>query len=207
MGAIQFIENLDQTSLTVSDEEFERNVEAAVSAIAERHKEDVAQNSRHPHVSEKSALSEPKLVPQSSVEVEYATPRRSTSSRNVTESSAGINGTDENSAVGGLLRNIQRPLSSLGRMFSDDPQDSHIPGATSQLLPASQSSPTRLSPAVFHPPRNSNEIRRSQDRPREADGGGRQSVGLSVDDAARQASVEAAEAQRLQRVEHNNVVE
>ncbi|RAL63813.1 hypothetical protein DID88_003456 [Monilinia fructigena] len=36
MGAIQFIENLDRTTLTISDEDFERNVEAAVSAIAEK---------------------------------------------------------------------------------------------------------------------------------------------------------------------------
>ncbi|KAK3048369.1 hypothetical protein LTS18_012952, partial [Coniosporium uncinatum] len=37
MGAVQFIENIDRTSLTISDDEFEKNVEAAVSAIAERH--------------------------------------------------------------------------------------------------------------------------------------------------------------------------
>ena len=39
MGAIQFIENLDRTSLTINDDDFEKNVEAAVSVIAERHKE------------------------------------------------------------------------------------------------------------------------------------------------------------------------
>lgn len=38
-GAIQFIETLDRTSLTVSDEEFEQNVEAAVSAIAEQNRQ------------------------------------------------------------------------------------------------------------------------------------------------------------------------
>src|SRR5438046_2085945 len=38
MGAIQFIENMDRTTLTITDEEFESNVEAAVSAIAEKHR-------------------------------------------------------------------------------------------------------------------------------------------------------------------------
>ncbi|KAJ8115493.1 hypothetical protein ONZ43_g4654 [Nemania bipapillata] len=37
MGAVQFIENMDRTTLTISDEDFEQNVEAAVSAIAEKH--------------------------------------------------------------------------------------------------------------------------------------------------------------------------
>ncbi|KAL1643745.1 hypothetical protein SLS58_004761 [Diplodia intermedia] len=53
MGAIQFIENLDRTSLTITDEEFEKNVEAAVSAIAERNSLDEQRqrpqtHNRHP---------------------------------------------------------------------------------------------------------------------------------------------------------------
>ncbi len=207
MGAIQFIENLDQTSLTISDEDFEKNVEAAVSAIAERHKEHVPQSPRHPRVSEKSALSEPEIVPQSSVEVEYATPRRSTSIRGVVDNSVGSDGTDENTAVGGLLRTIQRPLSGLGRMFSEEPPNMQHLGASTPLPPGPQPSPPRLSPAVFQPPRDSNETRRSDEGSRESEAERRQLGRLSADDDARQASLEAAEAQRLLRVEHNNVVE
>ena len=36
MGVVTFIENLDRTNLTISDEDFEKNVEQAVSAIAEK---------------------------------------------------------------------------------------------------------------------------------------------------------------------------
>ncbi len=204
MGAIQFIENLDRTNLTISDEDFEKNVEAAVSAITERHKEHVPQSPRHPRVSDKSALSEPEIVPQSSVEVEYATPRRSTSSRRVIDKSVGSDG--ENTAVGGLLRTIQRPLSSLGRMFSEEPPTQHS-GATSPFPLGPQPSPPRLSPAVFQPPRDSNETRRSHEGIRKSEAGRRQTAGLSADQTARQASTETAEAQRLLRVEHNNVVE
>ena len=202
MGATQFIENLDRTTLTVSDEDFEKNVEAAVSAIAERHKEEMPQSPRHPHVSDKSTLSEPEVVPQSSVEVEYATPRRSTSSRGAVDNSVGADGTDENTAVGGLLRTIQRPLSSLGRIFSEDPPTLQHPGPTGP--PAC---PPGLSPAVFQPPRSSSEARRSHEGSRESEAGRRQTARPSAEDAARQASAEAAEAQRVQKVEHNHVVE
>lgn len=207
MGAIQFIENLDRTTLTISDEDFEKNVESAVSAIAERHKEDVPQSPRHPRVSDKSALSEPEVVPQSSVDVEYAPPRRSTSSRGVTDNSVGSDGTDDDTAVGGLLRTIQRPLSSLGRMFSEERPTTQHPDATSPFPPEPQPSPPRLSPAVFQPPRDSNETRRSHEGSRESEAGRRQTGRLSPGEAARQVSAETAGAQRLLRVEHNNVVE
>src|SRR4051794_5884111 len=54
MGAIQFIENMDRTTLTISDDDFERNVEAAVSAIAERHKLESPILQSQPIFSEKS---------------------------------------------------------------------------------------------------------------------------------------------------------
>ena len=202
MGAIQFVENLDRTTLTVSDEEFEKNVEAAVSAIAERHKEETPQSPRHRHVSEKSTLSEPEVVPQSSVEVEYSTPRRSTSSRGAIDKSVGVDGTDENTAVGGLLRTIHKPLSSLGRIFSEEPPTLQHPGPTGP-----PTSPPRLSPTVFQPPRSSSEARRSHEEPKGSEASRRQISRPSTEEAARQASAEAAEAQRVQRNEHNNVVE
>ena len=216
MGAIHFIENLDRTSLTISDEDFEKNVEAAVSVIAERHKEmeippsSPPRHPTHPQISEKSALSQPEVVPRNSIEAEYSTPRRPTSSRDSPRSLAGNDGSDDHTAVSGLLRTIQRPLSSLGRMFSDDPSNPQQPGTRAQPGPAFQPDPPqRLSPAVFQPPRNSNDIIRPSEEPRAVEKSRESREGkLSAEDAAaRQASAESAEAQRIQRSEHQDVVE
>lgn len=216
MGAIQFIENLDRTSLTISDEDFEKNVEAAVSVIAERHKEaeippsPLPRHPTHPQISEKSGLSQPEVVPRNSIEVEYSTPRRPTSSRDYQRSLAGNDGSDDHTAVSGLLRTIQRPLSSLGRMFSDDPSNSQQPGARSQPGPASQPNlPQRLSPAVFQPPPDSNDMIISSEEPGavQKSSQSRERKLSAEDAAARQASAESAEAQRIQRAEHQDVVE
>lgn len=210
MGAIQFIENLDRTSLTISDEDFEKKVEAAVSVIAEKHKAPPP-HPRPPQISEKSTLSEPAIVPHNSSEVEYAHSRRSSSLRHSKDQVGNSDGSDESNAVTGLLRTIQRPLSSLGRMFSEDPPSSQRLGdrgrqGSAMLQPES---PRRLSPSVFQPPRDSMESNRSDD--------GLQGDNivekvhtsrLRVEDAAaRQASAEAAEAQRIQLNEHNDIVE
>lgn len=218
MGAIQFIENLDRTSLTISDEDFEKNVEAAVSVIAERHKEvEIPQSPSpqprhptHPHISEKSGLSQPEVVPRNSIEAEYSTPMRPTSSRDYPRPLAGNDGSDDHTAVSGLLRTIQRPLSSLGRMFSDDPSNPQQPGTRAQPGPAfPPNAPQRLSPAVFQPPRNSNDMIRPSEEPRAAEKSSQnRERKLSAEDAAaRQASAESAEAQRIQRAEHEDVVE
>lgn len=221
MGAVQFIENLDRTSLTVSDEEFEKNVEAAVSAIAERHNKEepqaaaataAAATTTQAQIPETSGLSRPEVTPRNSTEAVYLTSRQSTSSREGAASSMGGDGMDDKAAVTGLLRTIKRPLSSIGRIFSEEstPQqnpakDRNRPPATPQPGVAS-----RLSPAVFQPPRTKDEGRESSDE---------QSRGTPApehneldrfnaeDAAARQASAEVAEAQRIQRVEHDNVVE
>ncbi|CAD6446700.1 5d65f865-da2e-4fed-8ae6-1d4662c3637e [Sclerotinia trifoliorum] len=191
MGAVQFIENLDRTSLTISDEDFERNVEAAVSAIAEKHQAEVApspvESSPPTQLSEKSPPS------QHSMEGESSGHRRSTSSN---EYEAG-DGMDEKAAMSGLLRTIQKPLSSIGRMFSDDPSPYSAPARTPNpgSTPGMTPSP-RVSMEGAQPP---------QRRP-----SGRESIRnrmTAEDAAARQASAEAAEAQRLQRAEHENVVE
>ena len=212
MGAIQFIENLDRTSLTITDDEFEKNVEAAVSIIAEKHKDSMvpAQPPRPTHISEKSGLSEPEIAPRNSTEVEYAPPRRPSAYLNPKDHHGIINNSEESSAVNGLLRTIQKPLSSIGRMFSDDQSTVHRPedrGAQGYAAPPEP--PRRLSPAVFQPPRESGEMRRSQDDSQPGSiNEPKQSHRLSAEDAAaRQASVEAAEAQRIQRNEHKDVVE
>lgn len=211
MGAIQFIENLDRTSLTISDEEFEKKVEEAVSVIAERHKEEMpsqspARHMNHPQISEKSTLSQPEVIPRNSIEAEYSTPGRPVLSRDNNQSSMGSDGSDEN-AVSGLLRTIQRPLSSLGRMFSEDTPN--LPQRPQARIEHLQHPPPRLSPAVFRPPRNSEEERSSPETAGPDDFQGQsQKRRLSAEDAAaRQASAEAAEAQRIQRAEHRDVVE
>lgn len=150
MGVVTFIEGLDRTSLTISDDDFEHNVEQAVSAIAEGHRAEELRPQSQPsapvpglhHLSEKSTPSRPEVTPRNSMDGERSSPRKSTSQRSGPPpsrqqqreqqqqqqqhqpASDTIYGTgmqdDEFDAVGGLLRSIQKPLSSIGRIFSDD---------------------------------------------------------------------------------------
>ncbi|KAF1928090.1 uncharacterized protein M421DRAFT_167432 [Didymella exigua CBS 183.55] len=237
MGAVQFIEGLDKTSLTVTDEEFDKNVEAAVSAIAEKHApsptaeihpESAAGPAHlHPstlghrrmpsphyhHIPEKSSPSRPEVITRNSMEAQTAGPRRSTSLKHRSHKEADEPPEEENAAVAGLLRTIQRPLSTIGRIFGDT--DTHA--SSSQQLPRSNSTP--LSPNVHHqqqpgherfpgataptqpsekpslPARLPSEERRHMER-------------LSAEDAAaRQASAEVEQARRIQIQEHEVVVE
>ena len=95
-------------------------------------------------------------------------------------------------------------------MFSEEaamgrkPSDRGRPESALQPEP-----PRRLSPAVFQPPRDSGESWRSEEDPRHDHVPEQAQVHkISAEDAAaRQASAEAAEAQRIQRNEHINVVE
>ncbi|KAE8354088.1 hypothetical protein BDV28DRAFT_131870 [Aspergillus coremiiformis] len=184
-GAIQFIETLDRTSLTVSDEDFERNVEAAVSAIAQQNRESES-TERSAHASQS--------IPRSSTDV----PR---GRRETTQTSD-----EDNAPVAGLLRTIQKPLSTIGRMFSDEPDSPEErpvqPATTSPVSPA-----PRLNPNVYQPPRKSVEERQSGERSRNTSQPRRARASDTQDAAARQASAEDAEARRIHRVEHNSVVE
>lgn len=212
MGAIQFIENLDRTSLTISDEEFEKKVEASVSEIAERHEEEEealppappAPPPRPTHISEKSGLSEPQMVARNSMEAEYNTPNRPTSSRGSVNRRTNNTSQEDSNAVSGLLRTIQKPLSSIGRMFSEDTSAGQSTGSQDLLQQSPPSNaPLRLSPAVFQPPRHSNEEARPS-----LESEGRHPRRTSAEEAAaRQASAEAAEAHRIQRIEHQDVVD
>ena len=201
MGAIQFIENLDRTVLTISDEDFEKNVEAAVSAIAERERDRDEQMPIRPQNQlqppEKANLSKPEVTPRNSMEVERSLSKPGGSS----ESNTG----EDKAAVTGLLRTIQRPLSSIGRIFSEDSSPSQYPGNTrpQQISVHPPETPRRLSPALFQPPRNSSEASRPDAQART----NAPSFMTAEDAAARQASAEAAEAQRIQRTEHKDVVE
>ncbi|KAK3905659.1 hypothetical protein C8A05DRAFT_12564 [Staphylotrichum tortipilum] len=193
MGAIQFIENMDRTTLTITDDEFEQNVEAAVSAIAEKHRSQSPPPPPPPPQSEKStALRPPNSGPSSSRPSLDAdrptTPRRSSSSNEARDSE--YTASDEKAAITGLLRSIQKPLSTIGRIFSDEP------AASSSLSSVGGPSNSIASPA-------------RTPQPERGDGGElRARQLLSAEEAAaRQASAEAAEAQRLHRAEHANVVE
>ncbi|KAI9801979.1 MAG: hypothetical protein M1825_003035 [Sarcosagium campestre] len=216
MGAIQFIENLDRTNLTVTDEEFEKNVESAVSAIAERHSIEEASRPLQVQVPEKSAISRPEVTPRNSMDGEWSMPRGPVGP--VRDSAgASAEGAEDNAAVTGLLRTIQRPLSSIGRIFSEDnsssPQtSSHRASRNRSNHPVATPLPgntPRLSPALLQPPRASDELENTNSttpaantRP-QTDG-----PSLTAEEAAaRQASAEAAEAQKIQRVEHATVVE
>ncbi|KAM0486959.1 hypothetical protein ACHAPX_000226 [Trichoderma viride] len=180
MGAIQFIENMDRTSLTITDEDFEKNVEAAVSAIAEKHQ---ALSPKRPQDQQQQQIfNEKSRPPESSYDgAGPSAPRRSTDQ----------NDTDNLTApITGLLRTIQNPLTTIGRMFSDD-------GASSS---APRSPPPPIGRPLGFPenvPLHNEDRRRSDSR-----------YPLPAEEAAaRQASAEVAEAQRLHRAEHTNIVE
>jgi Rab5 GDP/GTP exchange factor len=196
-GAIQFIENLDRTSLTVSDEDFEKHVELAVSEIAAKNRETESMSPRSTFA-EKSALVEPELTPRNSMDV-TSSPRRSMQQDRST--SGPSTGSDDSDAVAGLLRTIQRPLSSIGRMFSDQdsgPEQSG-PGGTYGTPPA------RASPMPYpgDPERRGSQTNIAQQQQHR----GREQAYDAQEAAARQASAEAAEARRIQRAEHRTVVE
>ena len=177
--------------MTVSDEEFERNVEAAVSAIAE-------QNRQTESMEQKAAE---RSDPRSSQEASRSSGEGQQTGRRDQSS-------DEDTApVAGLLRTIQKPLSTIGRMFSDEPDSSQDRPMHPVATPQS-GAPPRLSPNVYQPPRNSSEDRRSGERPRAQQQLARVLGAQDAQDAAaRQASAEDAEARRIQRAEHNDVVE
>lgn len=214
MGAVQFIENMDRTTLTISDEEFEANVEAAVSAIAEKHRSESPPPPPPPNEkpilqprplslasaivgsgSEYRASSSKRIsmeVDGASSSLRPSTPRASTSSNEGASGNGSAGENDEKAAITGLLRSIQKPLSTIGRMFSEDP------AASSSSAAATVNSPART-------PQPQEQYEKEAKRP--GTGDGRHQKLSAEEAAARQASAEAAEAQRLSRAEHANVVE
>lgn len=209
MGVVTFIENLDRTNLTITDEEFEQNVEQAVSAIAEKNQlEEYESKTSAPrttalmsHLSEKSALSRPEVTPRNSMDVEQSTPRRNPSQRlseKTAQTSSRSTEDDEPDAMTGLFRSIQKPLSSIGRIFSDDGGSSED---RSSSTPKPGSTPRGLSPAPRIDRDRNGPFRSSTERPRSQQ---RQSA---EDVAARQASADVAQAQAVRVREHRVVVE
>jgi len=232
MGVVTFIEGLDRTSLTISDEEFESSVEQAVSAIAEGHKADEQQQQRSQptasvpglhHLSEKSTPSRPEVTPRNSMDGERSSPRKSNSQRSSTprhidhqqqqqqqqqqqtpkqKPSDTIYGSgmqdEEFDAVGGLLRSIQKPLSSIGRIFSDD---GGADGSNSN---------SRRSPPPSMPPRSTTSPYPGNNKPphpSSEDQHQRQQVRAAEREALKRASVEAEESRKARARELRLVVE
>ena len=192
MGAVQFVENMDRSSLTISDDDFERNVEAAVSAIAEKHQASSPVLRQHEQPSAAANFDE-KARPHSSQAHPQdggSTPRRSTSSYDGEGS-----GSDEKAAITGLLRTFQKPLTTIGRIFGDEAGSSSSTPASARHSPRPGAFRDEEMPPS-HPTQNLHPMGQipRHDLPAE-------------EAAARQASAEAAEAQRLQRAEHANVVD
>ncbi|EGX87910.1 guanine nucleotide exchange factor Vps9 [Cordyceps militaris CM01] len=196
MGAVQFVENMDRTSLTISDDEFEKSVEAAVSAIAERNA------ALSPTIRQQATFSEKPAWGHTDGTGSTA-PERASPSTTARPSYDGESEPGDGAAISGLLRTFQRPLTTIGRIFSDEPVSSS---------PSSSSTSGR----PMHPPRSSQDsgsLRPSTEdiRPSARPQTTQQQPpthALSAEEAAaRQASAETAEAQRLQRAEHANVVE
>lgn len=178
----------------MSDEEFERNVEAAVSAIAESNRQ--AEAASRAAELDKPALSSSEVTPRNSGEGERY-PRRK---------DAATSGEEDNAPVAGLLRTIQKPLSTIGRIFSDEP-DSPPERRVQQPTGPPPVTASRPSPGLYPPPGSYSEERRLVDQSRRSPAPRHATSYEAEEAAARQASAEAAEARRIQRAEHNDVVE
>lgn len=204
MGAIQFIENLDRTTLTISDSEFERNVETAVFAIAERHTKETPLSVRRSD-SQMPASSDTEMISQSATDPDSLIVGSSRLSEADKRSDGRI-------AVNGILRTIQKPIISMGSIFSDEtPTSLHsTEGNRFGDHPDLGSPPfTGLSQAAFQPPRNSHDGRRAHDAIRATVDTNPALVSRLSSDATlvRQASSDMAHVQQLQRDEHDDVVE
>ena len=184
MGAVQFIEHLDRTTLTISDDEFEKNVEAAVSAIAEKH-----------------AAESPTLTqrPQFQYNEKHPPPGSSMDGQGSSARASFENEGQENPAITGLLKSFGKPLTTIGRMFTEEA------GSSQDQYQHQQQQHDQPPP---QPPRPGDRSQPSAKEALETLSRTSSRHTLSAEEAAaRQASAEAAEAQRLQRAEHANVVE
>jgi hypothetical protein len=213
MGVVSFIENLDRTNLTITNEEFEKNVEQAVSAIAEKNRAEDYESKSHTnsasvptqHLEEKSLPLRPDATPQPAAGGERSTARRAFI-RGPSETRQSKMAEDDNSeSVTGLFKTFQKPLSSIGRMFSDEggpppplkPVSTPLPGST----------PRRgLSPNPQLERRSSGDDRSSAERSNTSRRPSQQHDSAEAA-AARQASAEASQAQKVQAQEHKVVVE
>ncbi|KAH8154282.1 uncharacterized protein LAJ45_02050 [Morchella importuna] len=104
---------------------------------------------------------------------------------------------DEKAAVAGLLRTIQRPLTTIGRIFSDGEPSNATLSVSSNSGPA-------LTPRGRSPSAEDSLLTAVGGR---GPSGRRRPAVTAEEAAARQASAETEEARRIQRSEHENVVD
>jgi pyruvate/2-oxoglutarate dehydrogenase complex dihydrolipoamide acyltransferase (E2) component len=107
--------------------------------------------------------------------------------------------------VAGLLRTIQRPLSTIGRIFSDTDTTHTNTGPADTPAKGNTPRPTQPSSSEFPGQNSHNEkvARASHEEQQQQ----RQQRHSAEDAAARQASAEAEQARRIQAQEHKVVVE
>ena len=113
-------------------------------------------------------------------------------------------GDSSDDSFAGLLRTIQRPLSTIGRIFSEQDTSSQERRQSVNPSPQPPPPPPRLSPSLFQPPPSGLPPPPSGLPPPPQAGAAPRSA---EEAAARQASAEAAEARRISRIEHRTVVE
>jgi hypothetical protein len=166
-------------------------VEAAVSQIAEGHPPEEQEQHRTEHlaVPDKGSFG---TSPRNSINFDGASSSKNQPLRNGSKSDS----EEENAAVAGLLRTIQRPLSTIGRIFSDDnvgaPAAPGQPPATPQPSLAQRLSPLSRNQADSTPTRSQSGAAKA----------------VSAEDAAaRQASREAEQARTIREREEGHVVE
>ncbi|KAF3115688.1 hypothetical protein TWF706_005799 [Orbilia oligospora] len=243
-GAIQFIEGLDRSSLTIEDEEFEKNVEEAVRKIAEVKEpiSPVVGSTPRGSVSGEGGQGPPqgsgggagvRSVSMSAAAMAADTQERVSAERrrSVDANANAGSGDEEKAAVAGLLRTIQKPLSTIGRIFGDDsssqqsqqditrqlhpvtvdagPVSTPLPGNTPRTSPRPNSREGSQAQQAQAQAQAQNQNQNQNPPPTNGFPGARylQPEALeAAESAARQASAETAEAMRIQRAEHENVV-
>ena len=152
---------------------------------------------------EKSTVSPPVGNARPSSEINSSTSRLSTSPRRSSDLVLGVE--DEKAAVAGLLRTIQRPLSSISKIFSDEGMSSQSQRASMSAASGSSASPIVSSARSQRLAPSDGKVEGAAARDQRPTG---DRVTLKAEDAAaRQASAETAEAARIRSEEHKNVVE
>jgi hypothetical protein len=164
-----------------------------VSQIAEGHhppEQQEQHRTEHLAVPDKGSFG---TSPRNSINFDVASSSRNQTLRNGSKSDS----EEENAAVAGLLRTIQRPLSTIGRIFSDDNNASSAPTQGQPPATPQPSLAQRLSPLSRNQADSSPS--RSQSTSAKA---------ISAEDAAaRQASREVEQARVIREREEGHVVE
>lgn len=196
-GAVSFIETLDRSSLSISDDEFNKNVDASIKSMADK-----AENSLNPGV---YSSKNPPLTPTQThthTPESGASPRKSSKVKgsNIANNYKGHDG--DGTPTGSLTPSavlhgsaglLAAPFKSLGKFFESEP-----------VSPVPSPGPGELNsqrPRVVPPDRPV----QSKDK---VDESGKKSPKASPEElAARQVSAEEQEALRISELEFESVVE